>query len=99
MSLNKKTIVTVCKNTVLSNQKHGTREPAIRVLKEDGKVWRGHKAYVIVDGKAIGCFIYDHDNKKPWGARAWFETIGDTKVIVSTTPLARNVFPRCKEKE
>ena len=77
-----RTIITVCKNQILSNQKNGTREPAVRVFSSGKVVARCHVANVVVDGKVVGRFIYDHDNKKPWGARAWFETVGDTAVEI-----------------
>lgn len=73
------TIVTICKNVVLGNQKSGRRDPAIRI-KNGASVSNCHTAEVWSGGRVVGRFVYDHDNKKPWGARAWFETVGDTEI-------------------
>jgi len=63
------TYITVCKNTILSNLKHGTKKPAIRVSK--GKY-----------GKPKRCHTYEAQGRVrivtgqkplPWGARVWLE--------------------------
>lgn len=65
-----KTYVTVCKNTILSNLKHGTNKPALRVSKgKYGKAKRVHEFAAIGSVR----IKYDPRNPLPWGARAWLE--------------------------
>jgi len=63
------TYISVCKNVILSNLKHGKNDPPIRVSK--GK-----------HGKPDHCWGYEYENVKikyspkkpmPWGARVWIE--------------------------
>ncbi len=62
--------ITVCKNTILSNLKHGTNKPAIRV--SDGKYGKPTYHHVY---KQTGAMRVVADMKKPlpWGARVWVE--------------------------
>jgi len=67
-----KTYVTVCKNTILSNLKHGTNKPAIRISQgKYGKPKRVHK----LEHKSFMTVrvVCDMKNPLPWGARCWME--------------------------
>lgn len=65
-----RTYVTVCKNTVLSNLKHGTNKPPLRISK--GKY--GKPSYAHEFGlKGPVWVVYDPTHPLPWGARAWVE--------------------------
>lgn len=65
-----KTYVTVCKNTILSNLKHNTRKPPIRVsVGRYGKPKRVQQ--FCAKGKVR--IICDMMNPLPWGARVWME--------------------------
>lgn len=62
--------VSVCKNTILSNLKHGTNKPAIRVsYGKHGKPQHVHTFKF--DGK--GRVVYSPNKPAPWGARVWIE--------------------------
>lgn len=65
-----KTYVTVCKNQILSNLKHGTNKPVIRV--SVGKYGKP-KRVKSFKGKGEVTVCYDNNNPLPWGARAWIE--------------------------
>ena len=62
--------VTVCKNTILSNLKHGTNKPTIRI--SDGKYGKPHRVrkYSTKGKVTIRC---EMKNPLPWGARVWLE--------------------------
>jgi hypothetical protein len=65
-----KTYVSVCKNQILSNLKHNTNKPVIRVSKGlYGKPQRVHEyhKYGLVSIK------YSPKKPAPWGARVWLE--------------------------
>jgi hypothetical protein len=65
-----KTYVSVCKNTVLSNLKHGTNKPTIRVSKgKHGRPTHWHE--FTFNGK--GKIVYSPNKPMPWGARVWIE--------------------------
>jgi hypothetical protein len=62
--------LSVCKNTILSNLKHGTKKPTIRVSEgKYGKPIRLHKFEF--NGK--GRIVYSPEKPMPWGARVWVE--------------------------
>lgn len=63
------TYISVCKNTILSNLKHGTKKPPIRVSNGlHGKPKRVHKF------SAVGKVKVVYSKKPaPWGARVWLE--------------------------
>lgn len=62
--------ITVCKNTILSNLKHKTNKPAIRVSEgKYGKPKRVHN--FTANGKVKICC--DMKKPLPWGARVWIE--------------------------
>lgn len=64
------TYVSVCKNTILSNLKHGTNNPTIRVSRsKHGKPVRVHK----FEFNGSGRIVYSPDSPMPWGARVWVE--------------------------
>lgn len=66
----KKWYVSVCKNVVLSNLKHGKNEPPLRI--SHGKHGKpDHRHNFEFNGRAR--VIYDPKNPMPWGARAWVE--------------------------
>jgi hypothetical protein len=67
--------ITVCKNTILSNLKHGTNKPTIRV--SDGKYGKPKRVHKF-PFNAKGCIVCDMNNPLPWGARVWIE-IDETK--------------------
>lgn len=67
-----KTYITVCKNVILSNLKHGTNKPPIRVSQgKHGKPTHHH--ILQVDKPERMRFVCDMDNPLPWGARVWIE--------------------------
>ena len=62
--------ISVCKNTVLSNLKHNTSKPPIRVSEgRYGKptYWYAYEA----TGKVR--VVYRPNQPMPWGARVWLE--------------------------
>lgn len=66
----KTTYITVCKNKILSNLKHGTNKPTVRVCQGKygkPKLYRTYKkGNILVSG--------DMSKKPmPWGARVWIE--------------------------
>jgi hypothetical protein len=64
------TYITVCKNTILSNLKHGTKKPAIRVSRgKYGKPVRRHR--FTAKGRVRVCA--NMTKPLPWGARVWLE--------------------------
>ena len=66
--------ITVCKNTILSNLKHKTNKPPIRISNgKYGKPKHAHEFPIIIDGRKIGRLVCDMDNPMPWGARVWLE--------------------------
>lgn len=68
----KKTYITVCKNVILSNLKHGTNEPPIRISQgKYGKPMHFHKLKLEkMNSMTVVC---DMANPLPWGARVWIE--------------------------
>ncbi len=72
MNGSKKTYITVCKNVILYNLKHGTNKPAIRVSQGlYGKPAHFHDYYITgLNGVRVTC---DMANPLPWGARVWIE--------------------------
>ncbi len=65
-----KTYVTVCKNTILSNLKHGKNDPPIRIsIGKYGKPKRVHsfKKY------GLAKIVCNMEKPMPWGARVWIE--------------------------
>jgi len=65
-----KTYVSVCKNVILSNLKHGTHRPPIRVSR--GLHGRPrHRQTLSFSGK--GRIVYSPKKPAPWGARVWIE--------------------------
>lgn len=68
----KKTYITVCKNVILSNLKHGTNKPPIRV--SQGKYGQPrHMHEFSVHGSNKVKVVCDMENPLPWGARVWIE--------------------------
>ena len=66
--------ISVCKNTVAYNLKHGRNEPVIRVCRgKHGKPRRVHQFHA--DGHVV--VRYEPNNPMPWGARAWVEVHGE----------------------
>ena len=64
----------VCKNTVLSNLKHGKSDPVIRISRgRHGKPKRCH-VFTFPLGYEVR-IVYDPTNPMPWGARAWVEAL------------------------
>ena len=62
--------LSVCKNVVLSNLKHGKNDPPLRI--SEGKYGKPiHRHEFEFQGK--GRIVYDPQNPMPWGARAWVE--------------------------
>jgi hypothetical protein len=65
-----KTFVSVCKNQILSNLKHGTNEPVIRVSHGlHGKPKRVHE----FTQSGTVTIKYSPNKPAPWGARVWLE--------------------------
>ena len=62
--------VTVCKNTILSNLKHGTNKPVIRVSQGKYGKPRRYKQYAINGNARVVCNM---ESPLPWGARVWIE--------------------------
>lgn len=64
------TYVSVCKNTILSNIKHGTSKPPIRItVGLHGKPRRKQT----FEFKGKGRIVYSPNKPAPWGARVWIE--------------------------
>lgn len=64
------TYVTVCKNTILSNLKRGTKKPPIRVSKgKYGKPEYHHEFKTTGKVRVVA----DMEHPLPWGARVWLE--------------------------
>ncbi len=65
-----RTYVSVCKNIILSNLKHGLHKPPIRVSK--GLYGRPrHRQTFAFSGD--GRIVYSPNKPAPWGARVWIE--------------------------
>jgi hypothetical protein len=64
------TYVTVCKNTILSNLKHGTRKPAIRISR--GKYGKPKRQHTFTANGRVRV-VTDMNHPLPWGARVWLE--------------------------
>jgi len=64
------TYISVCKNIVLSNRKHGTNKPPIRI--SEGKYGKPRYAYVVAF-KGRAKVVYSPNKPMPWGARVWIE--------------------------
>lgn len=62
------TYVTICKNTILSNLKHGTNKPTIRISK--GKYGKARRQHTFT---AKGRVTVRQGKPLPWGARVWLE--------------------------
>jgi len=62
--------VTVCKNTILSNLKHGTNKPPIRV--SDGKYGKPRRVHSF-EHSGRSRVVCDMTKPLPWGARVWIE--------------------------
>ena len=65
-----KTYISVCKNVILSNLKHGTRRPPIRVSR--GLHGRPRHCHTLSFKNAKGRIVYALQ-PAPWGARVWIE--------------------------
>lgn len=65
-----KTYITVCKNTILSNLKHGRNDPTIRISK--GKYGKPKRVHRFVR-RGLVRVVCDMANPLPWGARVWIE--------------------------
>ena len=64
--------VTVCKQTIASNLKHGMNKPVIRVSR--GKYGKATRVYCFLSMKPrLVRLKVDMKNPLPWGARAWLE--------------------------
>jgi hypothetical protein len=64
-----KTYVSVCKNTILSNLKHGTDNPAIRVSR--GLYGKARRQHSFERNGRIR--VVQSKKPAPWGARVWLE--------------------------
>jgi hypothetical protein len=64
------TYVTVCKNVILSNLKHGDNNPPIRVSRGKYDKHPTKKHEFRYGNVTIKC---DMENPLPWGARVWIE--------------------------
>jgi len=62
--------VTVCKNTIASNLKHGTKKPVIRV--SQGKYGKPKRVHTFTH-KGEVTVRYNPTHPLPWGARVWLE--------------------------
>lgn len=71
-------IIQVWKQRIQSNQKHGTRLPAIAV-REGRKSVYTNCARIMHEGKEVARVVYNHDKPLSCGARCWIET--DCEVI------------------
>lgn len=70
MKTNKTTYITVCKNIILQNLKHGTNRPTIRVSKGKHGKARHYRIYRKGNVTVMGDM---RQKKLPWGARVWVE--------------------------
>ena len=69
-----KTYISVCKNTVASNLKNGTRIPVLRISHgKYGKPQRADNFHLKTVKPASICVHYNPHKPMPWGARAWME--------------------------
>lgn len=65
-----KTYISVCKNIILSNLKHGTNKPPIRISRGlHGKP--RHAKTLTLTGRCK--VVYSPRKPAPWGARVWLE--------------------------
>ena len=72
LEVRKLTYVTVCKNTILSNIKHGTKKPTVRV--SQGRYGRPTRVASYVAKRPTYVAVKnDMENPLPWGARVWVE--------------------------
>ena len=62
--------ITVCKNTILSNLKHGTYQPPIRVSQGKYGKPQYYQRYQITGQAQV---ISNMDRPLPWGAKVWIE--------------------------
>jgi hypothetical protein len=67
-----KTYISVCKNVILSNLKHGTRRAPIRISRGLYGRPRHRQALEFRGGRVV----YSPDRPAPWGARVWIELDG-----------------------
>lgn len=66
----KRYYVSVCKNTILSNLKHGLNRPPIRVSRGlYGRPRRQHS----FERRGHVRIVYSPNRPAPWGARVWLE--------------------------
>jgi hypothetical protein len=66
------TYVTVCKNVILSNRKHGTNKPPLRISRgKYGKPTHAHN-FNVAHPEFVH-IVYAPNDPLPWGARAWIE--------------------------
>ncbi len=74
MKTNDTLYVSVCKNIILSNLKHGTNRPTIRVSR--GKYGKPkHFRTFDARGKVKICGDMKNQKPMPWGARVWVEIV------------------------
>jgi hypothetical protein len=74
----KKTYISVCKNVILSNLKHGTNKAPIRVCHgKHGRPYNVHELALRVPTRIVYSNPKDPNAPKPmpWGARVWIETL------------------------
>lgn len=65
-----KTYISVCKNVILANLKHGTNKPPIRVSRGLHGKPRHLRTLQFV---GTGRIVYSPNKPAPWGARVWIE--------------------------
>jgi len=63
--------VTVCKNTILSNLKHKTNKPPIRM--SQGKYGKPSYHHVLDLKNRNVRVVCDMERPLPWGAKVWLE--------------------------
>lgn len=75
-----KSVVHVNQHNIRANAKGGEQAPVLTV-KDYRANRKGNTAVIVVDGKAVGKFVYRPDNPLPCGAKVWFETEHEVVVI------------------
>jgi hypothetical protein len=69
----KKLYISICKNVILSNLKHGTNKPTIRVCKGKHGKPTHHRVFQHGNIKVCGDM---RQKRMHWGARVWVEIDG-----------------------
>lgn len=76
-----KTIIHVNQHKIKSNAKTGEREPVLTCKTYKSNDYASQVAILDSDGSEIGKFIYSPDKPLSCGAKVWFETNNEIKII------------------